>query len=241
VSDKVEVLAHWARAIASSPPAQPLPMRLCLASARLLDADGAAITLAYTQAERVTLCVTDDISARLEDLQDVLGQGPGLDAYRSGEMVVAPLGESAGRRWPEFAGSARAAAGPVTMYAIPICPHGQILGVLTLYQAEPRPLRYDVAETLLVTSALGVALLRDPGSQTELAPGPWASRAQVHQATGIVVAQLGAGPDDALALLRAHAFAHDTSLNAIAAQVITRQLDFATTDPSPDSNGNETS
>ena len=241
MSDKVAVLARWARAIADSPPVEPLPMRLCLASARLLDADGAAITLAYTRAERVTLCATDDTSARLEDLQDVLGQGPGPDAYRSGEMVVAPLDESADRRWPELAGSAREAAGPVTMYAIPIRPDSQILGVLTLYQAEPRPLRYDVAEARFVADALGVALLRDPGSHAEAGPGPWAGRSQVHQATGIVVAQLRIGTDDALALLRAHAYAHDTSLDAIAAQVIARQLDFTTTDPTPDRNGNETS
>jgi hypothetical protein len=212
-------------------------LRLCLASASLLDADGAAITLAYTRAERVTLCATDDTSARLEDLQDVLGQGPGQDAYRSGEMVVAPMDETANRRWPQFAGSARAAAGPVTMYAIPIRPDSQVLGVLTLYQAEPRPLSYDVPETQFVADALGVALLRDPGSHTEAGSGPWASRAQVHQATGIVVAQLRIGAEDALALLRAHAYAHDTSLNAIAAQVIARQLDFTSTD----SDGNETS
>jgi hypothetical protein len=32
--------------------------------------------------------------------------------------------------------------------------------------------------------------------------------------------------DDALAILRAHAYAHDTTLADIAHQVVTRQLDF---------------
>jgi hypothetical protein len=90
-----------------------------------------------------------------------------------------------------------------------------------------------------LADALGAALLRDPGSQAELAPGPWSSRAQIHQATGMVVAQLKINSEDALVLLRAHAYAHDTSLDAIAAEVVGRQLDFSAPDPHGDSFGNE--
>ncbi len=32
-------------------------------------------SLAFTRPERVILCATDDTAARLEDLQDVLGEG----------------------------------------------------------------------------------------------------------------------------------------------------------------------
>ena len=62
----------------------------------------------------------------------------------------------------------------------------------------------------------------------------------VQPATGMVIAQLGIGPDDALALLRAHAYAHATSLDAIAVQVTSRQLDFGMADTSTDSDRNET-
>jgi AmiR/NasT family two-component response regulator len=54
----------------------------------------------------------------------------------------------------------------------------------------------------------------------------WSARAELHQATGMVIAQLNIPADDALALLRAHAYAHDTTLGDVAQQVITRQLDF---------------
>src|SRR5580698_4651267 len=104
VRDRTALLAQWAREIASSLLVQPLPLRLCLACARLLGADGGAITLAYTRSERVTLCATDDVAARLEDLQEVLGQGPGPDAYRSGQAVAAELASpAAAGRWPMFA------------------------------------------------------------------------------------------------------------------------------------------
>jgi hypothetical protein len=232
VTDKAALLAQWAREIASGLLVQPLPLRLCLACARLLGADGGAITLAYTGSQRVTLCVTDQVAARLEDLQEVLGQGPGPDAYRSGQAVTAALGSPAAvSQWPMFAAAARAAAGDVALYALPIRPEGPVLGVLTLHQSVPRPLRCGPAAALFLADALGAALLQDLDAQDELGTGPWASRAQVHQATGMIIAQLGVGTEDALALLRAHAYAHDTSVDAIAAQVVGRQLDFTTADP----------
>jgi hypothetical protein len=42
----------------------------------------------------------------------------------------------------------------------------------------------------------------------------------------MVVAQLGVRTADAMALLRAHAFAHDVSLERVAAAVVRRELDF---------------
>ena len=48
----------------------------------------------------------------------------------------------------------------------------------------------------------------------------------MHQAVGMTVAQLTIGPADALAILRAHAFAEGTSLDSIATDVVERRLDF---------------
>jgi hypothetical protein len=237
VTDKAVVLAQLARAMAARDHQSPLPLRLCEACVQILDADGGAITLAYTGSERVTLCTTDEVASRLEDLQDVLGQGPGREAYTSGETIVADLDHAdPASRWLMFADAAHAALGfAATVYAFPIRPETDVLGVLTVYQAPGRPLAHGVGAAQFLADALGAALLRDPESQTEMSPGPWATRAQIHQATGIVVAQLKIGPEDALVLLRAHAFAHDTTLDVIAAEVVQRRLDFSITD----SNRNE--
>jgi hypothetical protein len=240
--ERASVLARWARAIADNAHVQPLPLRLCLACARLLGADGAAVTLAYTATERVTLCVTDAVAGRLEALQDILGQGPGPDAYQSGEPVVAALGDrTAAGRWPVFHDTACAAAGPdKTLYAFPIRPQGVVLGVLTLHQRTLQPLRYGLADAQFLADTLGAAVLRDPDSMGTLTRGPWASRARVHQATGMIIAQLGIGPEDALAVLRAHAYAHDASLDLIAEQVVARRLDFSPDDTGPGTGGIET-
>lgn len=243
VKNKAAVLVQWAQMIADSTSVQPLALRLCVACVRLVGADGAAITLACTRPERLTLCATDQTAARLEDLQDVTGQGPGPDAYRTGVAVITSLGRSAAARWPLFAQPALAAIGQGRLCSLPIRPDSEVLGVLTFYQTGRRPLHYELDEIQFLANALGVALLQDPASHAEIKTGPWTSRAQVHHATGMVIAQLGIPPEDALALLRAHAYAHATSLNDIAAQVTSRQLDFSLTDngTDTDTDGNETS
>lgn len=233
MTDKAAVLAQLARVVATEGSQQPLPVRLCLASMFILGAEGAAITLSYTDAARLTVCATDEVSARLEDLQDVLGEGPGPDAYRTGRIVRAELGQDESRRWPTFAESALTAVGPAAISALPIRPGMDVLGVLTVYQLPARPLEREPAVAQFLADAVGAAMLRDGGLQDDGGGGaPWLARAQVDQATGMVVAQLGVSPEDAVALLRAHAYADNASMATIAAEIIERRLDFSLPDES---------
>lgn len=229
---KSTVLAQLVRVVASEGSDQPLPLRLSRAATAILGADGAAITLCYTESTRITICATDEIAAKLEDLQDVLREGPGPDAYSTGRMVRVALGDRAARRWPAFAAAAHAELGPVAISAIPIQPGIDVLGVLTLYQLPARPLRKEPTVAQFVADTLGAALLRDGGLQEDMGNGPWSIQAQVHQAAGMVIAQLGVGPDDALALLRAHAYADGASMATIARAVVERRLDFSLEDDS---------
>jgi GAF domain-containing protein len=227
MSDRADVLARLARAVAVNAAEQPLTNRLCEACRVMLGADTAAITIENTSPNRVTLCATNDIAARLEDVQDLVGEGPGRDAFVSGFPVIASLDREAERRWPLFASSARRAIGPLTIYAFPMRPGSAVLGVLTLTRCDQDGLDEDLPMAQFLSDAVGAALLRDPLSQADLTEsGSWASRSEVHQATGIVVAQLRVPVDDALALLKAHAYAHDLLLEDVARLVIERRVDF---------------
>ena len=96
----------------------------------------------------------------------------------------------------------------------------------------------DDATGQLLINAVGVALARDPDllDDERLArANSWNSRARVNQAVGMVMAQLRLGPDDAIALLRAHAYAHGRALGEIGDQVIDRRLDFRSADRDIDS------
>ncbi|WP_144713117.1 ANTAR domain-containing protein [Curtobacterium pusillum] len=56
-------------------------------------------------------------------------------------------------------------------------------------------------------------------------PGQY-SRREVHQAAGMVAAQSGTSPADALLLLRAAAFSAGTSLQSVSSDVIARVIGF---------------
>ena len=206
----------------------PLPVRLCTSAARILECDGGAITMAYTRVERVTLCATDDTALALEEAQDVMGQGPGPDAFTSGAYSRFDLLDVDGPdpRWPLLESDSLTALAPLVVHAVPMGQGEQVIGVITLYQrGTDREIDLDSAR--VVAQVVGAALLADGPTQQDAGHGPWAERAEVHQATGMVVAQLGIPERDALALVRAHAYSHDQSVGRSAHAVITRQLTFS--------------
>ena len=228
MSSRTTVLALLARAVASAPADEPLPARLCRACVSILGADGGAITLSSTRAERLTVSASDGTSARLEDLQDVLGEGPGQEAYRSGSAVVVRVDGARGGPFPMFAELAADVAGPLTIWAIPLHPAGVPVGVVTLYRVAG-DLAYGGEDAQFLADAVGAALL-DERTHDQAPFAAWSERARVHQAAGMVVAQLAISPNDALAILRAHAFAEGATLDAIAVDVVERRLTFSPTD-----------
>ena len=206
----------------------PLPLRLCRSAARTLGCGGGAITMAYTHVERVTLCATDDTALILEEIQDVVAQGPGPDAFTSGAYSRFDLLDVDGPdpRWPLLESDSLTALAPVVVHALPMTQAEGVIGVLTLYQ-RGLGRQIDLDAAVVVAHVVGAALLADGPTQQDAGHGPWAERAEVHQATGMVVAQLGIPEQDALALIRAHAYSHDQSVSRSAHAVVTTQLRFS--------------
>lgn len=223
MADVADLLGRLTRALAEP---GPLARRLCDAYRDLAGVTGAAITVRYGTPERITLAVTGPAAATLEDLQDVVGEGPGHSAWRTGQIEVGTLPVRSTSRWSLFDEAAEDLVDSASIHAVPMCPSGEILGVATLYQVPraDQPLGLDRAQLQFLANALGEVLARDPTVVGE--DGPWASRSQIHQATGMVVAQLHVSPEDALALLRAHAYANQAPLAEIAASVVGRRLTF---------------
>jgi hypothetical protein len=115
----------------------------------------------------------------------------------------------------------------LTIYALPMRPGPNVLGVLTLLRRGSGTLTEELPIARFLSDAVGAALMRDPLSGADFGRGgPWSQRAEVHQAIGMVCAQLRIGPEDAMALLKAHAYADDLDLTAVATLVTGRRLDF---------------
>jgi hypothetical protein len=229
VTDVDDLLARLARGLAhGAARGLALPDRLCRAAAATLGCDGGAITIAYTQVERVTLAVTDDTARLIEETQDVVAQGPGPEAFTTGAYARLDLLDVDGPdpRWPLLETESLTSLAPVVVHALPMGEgEDRVIGVLTLYQ-HGTDHDIDLEAGLIVARVVAAALLADGTSMHTTGRGPWAERAEVHQATGMVVAQLGIEERDALALLRAHAYSHDQSMSRTAHAVVARELTF---------------
>ncbi|MFC6148944.1 MULTISPECIES: GAF and ANTAR domain-containing protein [Mumia] len=211
-------------------PDQPLSRRLCRSYRTLAGADGAAITVHYESANRVTLCATNEVADQLEDLQEVLGEGPGHTASTSGQIERCEVPGDAPSRWPLFVEAAREIVESALVVAVPMHSDTSVLGVITLYQSPQSrtPLSLARHDLQFLADVVGTALVNDQDAAApDLAGGPWASRARIHQATGMVVAQMKVSPEDALAVLRAHAFGQQSTLSDIASAVVERRITFS--------------
>jgi hypothetical protein len=220
------LLAELTRLLARTAPRAPISLRLCQAFTEILAVDGAAITVGVASPGRIVLCATDDPAAGVEDAQDILSEGPSLDASRTGLAVSGLTLVEQRVRWPLLAELLDTRGLHLSLHAFPVRPESAVLGVVCAYQNAERALAVSPDDAQFLANALGVALLGDLESHT-LSDERWAVRDRVDQATGMVMAQLKVRPEDAAAVLRAHAFAHSATMETVSGWVLDRVLDFS--------------
>jgi GAF domain-containing protein len=201
----------------------------------LLDIDAAAISLVFDGASSGTLG-SSGASARIYDeLQFTFGEGPCVDSVaKRTPILVADLADPGDTRWPAY-GPAMLAHRIRGVFAMPVLVAGEHVGALDLFRALPGDLGGDhLAGAITAAELAGIPLLdlmdndlvaavNDPESNA------WAelhalSRAEVSQATGMLVAQLGVDPAEALVRLRAHAYITGRSATDVARDIVDRRL-----------------
>jgi hypothetical protein len=204
---------------------------ICRACVEGFDIDGAAISLLTADPSRETVVASDATADLLEDLQFSLGEGACIDAAVSRRPVlVADMNDPAQTaRWPVYAAAVVQQAGVRAVFALPLQWGAIDVGVLDLYRRAPGALSATQMRDAL--SAADAATLILLGMRSEPGDEPfwdrsWGNRAEIHQATGMVVAQLGISAADALARLRGHAFAEQRLLGEVARDVVARRLRF---------------
>jgi hypothetical protein len=225
-------------ALAEYPDGSLGPRELCVSCVKVLPVDRAALTIGVAATTTwEPLSATDEIAARIEAHQVITGEGPAVDAVARGGPVLVDDLATQFDRWPGFlAALGRDARG--SMFAFPLQIGAIAVGVLDLYRAKPVPVEpAEMTAMLAVTDIVTMVLLsRAPPADfnTNAADSWWTpspSSSEIHQATGMVVAQLSVPPRVAYLRLRAHAFAQDRPLTEVAREVIERQLRF---DPDDD-------
>jgi hypothetical protein len=190
---------------------------------------------------RETVHATDRVAGELEEWQLTFGQGPCVDAFSDGGPVLAGNLNAADcvARWPVFTPAALG-SGALAVFALPLQVGAIRLGVLDLYRNRSGSLSpHELADALAFAETAGILLLDTAaGVQPDTAELAWqrddptADQAQVHQATGMILVQLGVGAEAAFARLRAYAYANDRRLGDVARDVVERRLRFAPDPPS---------
>lgn len=209
------------------------------ACADRLAAAGAGLSMTRDGEPREPVLASAPTAEDLEELQFTLGQGPCVDAVVGrGPVLVADLARADAQcRWPLFAPAA-AERGVRGMFSFPVAIGAALVGVLDVYRLQAGPLtQRELADGLVFADAVLMLVL---GEQGGAVPGDGLAdavtgvrHAQVHQATGMVAAQLGVGMADALAVLRGRAYARGLRLSDLAADILARKQRFGPGETEP--------
>jgi hypothetical protein len=179
------------------------------------------------------LVASDTTAERVEMLQISLAEGPCLEVMASFQPSLEPdlASPRAAGRWPSFA---RAALdeGIAATFAFPLITGGVAVGALDVYSKKRGDLAAPQVEDALVLADLAAIAVDqlDVGSSidgVDLSTEPaeaWAYPGVVHNATGMVSAQLHIDVHEALVRLRAVAFVTERNVADIARDVVSRTL-----------------
>ncbi len=203
---------------------------LCRACVKELGVDGAAVALISSNHDPGNIAASDERVSYVVDLQFTTGEGPTIDAHRDRRPVLEPELETT-TRWPAFASQA-VAVGVAAVFALPLQIGAANFGVLTFYRDRPGPLGDDLlADARAIADVACEITLRlqaqvPPGSLHDVIEMLATERTVVYQATGMIAVRLDVGLEQAMALLRARAYAAGQPVHEVAGDVVARRFHF---------------
>jgi hypothetical protein len=179
----------------------------------------AALTLVGADLTELAVAASDERSRHAQELEYVLSAGPAREAVRSSAWLHAS-GPGIESRWPGY-GIGLAALGLVSVVALPLRTRSGCIGALTVFDLRPdraasEHLR-EVAEAMTDDILFGQDADGEPYAGAD-------HQAVVHQAAGMVSVQARCSIADALALIKARAFATEQPATVIAQRILSREL-----------------
>ncbi|MFI8996409.1 GAF and ANTAR domain-containing protein [Streptomyces sp. NPDC053542] len=208
-------LENWRAPAGPQPPFMSVVADAC-------GTDSAALALLGSDHSQLAVAASDDSSRAAQDLEYILGEGPCRDAA-AGRRRVTAAGPALERRWPGY-GPAVTALGFGEVVAVPLETPDGCLGSLAVF--DPRPGIARSAVFTEITEALVRTVLLGPDADPELYGGT-DHRDTVHQAAGMVSVQAHCPVEDALALVKAKAYADGVPVNEMARRIVHGRLRLA--------------
>lgn len=205
---------------------------LCQVAARILAARAVAVSLMTERGPTGIVAALDEESLVVEELQFILGEGPCWEAFETRAPVLVPdVQGDTSLRWPGYSAAVQA-HGLRSAFAFPLQVGSARLGVLDVYREQPGELAEEaLADSLALAGIATEALVQGQGDAGDGAAPSGVEQAletrfAVYQAQGMVMVQLRVPLEEAMARLRAHAYAHDRTLGSVARDIVARTLTF---------------
>jgi hypothetical protein len=198
----------------------------------VIPVEGAAISTIAEFLGAETVSASGRLAARLDELQFDLGEGPCWDAMREQHVILEPdIRSRPHREWPAFS-RAIAEHDVGAIFAFPLVFGPLQLGAMDLYSGSARELsaaeeRHGGALASVISRLVLDRAIRRVEDPDVLFAEDRFSRRLIHQATGMVLAQLDISAEDARLLIQGHAFAMNRPMRDVAEAILERRLDFS--------------
>lgn len=192
---------------------------------------GAAVSTVGSLLGSETLSASDRLAAKVDELQFDLGEGPCWDAMTLAAPILEPdLRNHPRRVWSAFS-PAIEREDVASLFAFPLVLGSLRIGAIDLYSSdrvELDPTQSKHAEAMAaVVSRHVLRRAIDESGEDYADTGNAHSRRVIHQATGMVLAQLRLHSDDALLVIQGHAFATNRTMMDVAHDIVSRTLVFS--------------
>lgn len=198
-------------------------------SVGILDAAAAGLVLVDPAGDLQVMASTSEESQLVEVLQLEAGAGPCVDCYRTGAAIAIDDIAAQGSRWPLFQSSALS-QGFRSLHAVPMRLRNRTIGALNLFGQEAGPLSSeDTAIAQAFADVATITLLQERAARenaliNEQLKRALNSRILIEQAKGVIAHTSNVDMNEAFALLRGYARAHNKTLYDTAEKVINRRI-----------------
>jgi hypothetical protein len=200
--------------------------QLCSALTTDLAVMGVAVNLMSTAGSDGVVAASDDRTRDADEIQFATGEGPCHDAYAARRPVLTPdLRSVAHGRWPGYS-SAALESGVGAVFAFPLHIGAVVLGVIDVYAEKPGSLSQKQVAAALTAAQQATEILLDghlvtaDGRPDRDLSTTLDHRAEIYQAQGMVMVDLGVDPAAALVRMRGHAFGNEIPLIDLARDII---------------------
>lgn len=185
-----------------------------------------------------TIASSDERAERVDQAQYAAGDGPCLQALRTGQ-VVHVADQVSDQRWDGYR-QAAVSAGVRWVLSSPLGVDGTPMGVLNLYgYAAPHPFEGEQrrkVEIFATRASTALALAVRDSQQRELTgqlEQALQSRSVIDQAIGVLMAQQRCTAETGFDLLRQQSQHSNRKLREVAAEIINRYTSHQPTEPAP--------